>query len=98
MTDHRVAKEGTVMNLVPHWYGPIADHDALDDLHTAGRVISASITSRHHILVRQVALDSIVEMRAEADGTPAGVALLAGIIDGIDEMDRLRQELDRPAA
>jgi hypothetical protein len=86
------------MNLVPDWYGPVADHDALDDFHTAGGVVAGSVSVRHRGLMRQLAFDSIVEMRCRADGTPAAAAMLAGIIDGLDLLTVFEDTLSDEAA
>ena len=83
------------MNLFPGWYGPVDEVDELQDFHTVGGVVAGSITERHRGILRQLALDSIVSMKAQDDGTPAGAAVLVGIIDAIDDLDRLAVELER---
>jgi hypothetical protein len=85
------------MELVPDPDGSVQGNDLLDGFYMAGGMIAGSITQPHRTTLRRIAMETLIDMRVFAAGTPAGEALFLGIIDGLDDFNRLEHALDEAA-
>jgi hypothetical protein len=85
------------MSLIPDRNGSVEDWDLLDSYHAAGGIVAGSISHRHRSIARNLVMESLIDLRAYDDGTPVGAALLLGIVDGLDAMNRFAETLDEAA-
>lgn len=96
-SDHSNATESSAMEFGPHSNGPAQEDDLLDGFYIAGGMIAGSLPQRHRSSLHRIAMETMIDMRVFAAGTPAGEALFLGIIDGLDELAGLERALDEVA-